>query len=103
MKVIDREREREWLERMDTILIFVCLTFIDFRPNRLSVQPALFAGFLGVFLIDLLSRLEPHHIDIIQDILIYQTQMMRNSSLGSCVLADFSPPVHCCRQGSLLR
>jgi len=24
MEVIDREREREWLEQMDTILIFVC-------------------------------------------------------------------------------
>jgi hypothetical protein len=27
MEVIDREREKEWLEQMDTILIFVCLTF----------------------------------------------------------------------------
>jgi uncharacterized protein YjiS (DUF1127 family) len=25
MEIIDREREREWLEQMDTILIFVCL------------------------------------------------------------------------------
>ena len=24
MEIIDREREREWLEQMDTILIFVC-------------------------------------------------------------------------------
>ena len=27
MEAIDREREKEWLEQMDTILIFVCLTF----------------------------------------------------------------------------
>ena len=26
MEVIDREREKEWLEQMDTILIFACLT-----------------------------------------------------------------------------
>ena len=26
MEVIDREREKEWLEQMDTILIFVCIT-----------------------------------------------------------------------------
>jgi len=26
MEIVDREREREWLEQMDTILIFVCLT-----------------------------------------------------------------------------
>jgi hypothetical protein len=25
MEIIDREREREWLEQMDTILIFVCI------------------------------------------------------------------------------
>ena len=26
MEIIDREREKEWLEQMDTILIFVCYT-----------------------------------------------------------------------------
>ncbi len=26
MEIIDREREKEWLEQMDTILIFVDLT-----------------------------------------------------------------------------
>ena len=31
-------------------------------------------------------------MDIIQDVLIYQPQMMRNSSLGLFVPADFSPP-----------
>jgi len=31
-------------------------------------------------------------MNIIQDVLIYQTQMMRNSSLGPYVPADFSPP-----------
>jgi hypothetical protein len=54
----------------------------------------LFAGFLSTFLIELLGRLEQDPIDIIQDILIYQTQMMRNSSLGPYVSPDFSPPEH---------
>jgi len=26
MEIIDRERENEWLEQMDTILIFVCFS-----------------------------------------------------------------------------
>jgi len=56
------------------------------------VQAALFAGFLSAFLIELLSRLEPDPMDTIQDVLIYQTQMMRNSSLGPYVPTDFSPP-----------
>jgi hypothetical protein len=54
----------------------------------------LFAGFLSAFLIELLGRLEQDPLDIIQDVLVYQTQMMRNSSLGPYVPADFSPPEH---------
>ena len=54
----------------------------------------MFAGFLSAFLIELLGRLEPDRLDIIQDVLIYQTQMMRNSSLEPYVPRDFSPPVH---------
>jgi hypothetical protein len=49
---------------------------------------------LSAFLIELLGRLEQDPMDIIQDVLIYQTQMMRNSSLGPYVPADFSPPEH---------
>ena len=60
----------------------------------MAVQAALFAGFLSAFLIELLSRLEPNPMEIIQDVLVYQTQMMRNSSLGPYVPADFSPPEH---------
>ena len=56
------------------------------------MQAGLFAGFLSAFLIELLGRLEQDPMDIIQDILIYQTQMMRNSSVGPYVPADFSPP-----------
>ena len=33
MELIDREREKEWLEQMDTILIFVCLTSFHIGPN----------------------------------------------------------------------
>ena len=56
------------------------------------MQAALFAGFLSACLIELLSRLEPDPLDTIQDVLIYQTQIMRNSSLGPYVPAEFSPP-----------
>ena len=40
MEIIDREREREWLEQMDTILIFVCNpVFLHFgRIDWLSRQ-----------------------------------------------------------------
>jgi len=94
MEIIDREREKEWLEQMDTILIFVCLTPLWCQPELMGCQAALFAGFMSAFLIELLGRLEPDPMDIIQDVLIYQTQMMRNSSLGPYVTPDFSPPEH---------
>ena len=28
MTVIDREREKEWVEQMNTILVFVCINFL---------------------------------------------------------------------------
>ena len=56
------------------------------------MQAGLFAAFLSAFLIELLSRLEPDPMVIIQDIMVYQTQMMRNSSLGPYAPTDFSPP-----------
>jgi hypothetical protein len=49
---------------------------------------------MSTFLVELLGRLEQDPMDIIQDVLIYQTQMMRNSSLGPYVAPDFSPPEH---------
>jgi len=94
MEIIDREREKEWLEQMDTILIFVGLTSFRRQPELMRCQAALFAGFLSSFLIELLGRLEPDPMDIIQDVLIYQTHMMRNSSLGPYVAPEFSPPEH---------
>ena len=27
MVIVDREREKEWLDQMDTILVFVCHTY----------------------------------------------------------------------------
>ena len=54
----------------------------------------MFAAFLSAFLIELLSRLEEDPKDVIQDILIYQTLMMRNASLGPYEPPTFSPPNH---------
>ena len=70
--------------------------YLPFTSSRvhLVVQAALFAGFLSAFLIELLDRLEPDPMNTIRDVLIYQTQMMHNSSLGPYVPADFFPPEH---------
>ena len=52
----------------------------------------MFAAFLSAFLLELLSRLEQDPTEVIQDILIHQTLMMRNASLGPYVPPTFSPP-----------
>ena len=54
----------------------------------------MFAGFLSSFLIELLSRLEQDPMDVIRDVLIYQTQMIRNSTLEPHIPPEFSPPEH---------
>ena len=80
----------KWIQFSFSYVLPLC----EISLSRLVVQAALFAGFLSAFLIELLDRLEPDPMDIIQDVLIYQTQMMRNSSLGPYVPPDFSPPTH---------
>jgi hypothetical protein len=60
--------------------------------DRLNSQAGLFAGFLSVFLIELLKGLKQDPMDIIQDVLIHQTLMMRNASVGPYVASTFSPP-----------
>ena len=54
-------------------------------------QAGLFAAFLSAFLIEILGRLEEDPTDVIRDILIYQTLMMRNASLGPYEPSTFSP------------
>jgi len=93
-ELIDCERGKEWLEHMNGILILVCPTSLCRQPELIGCQAALFASFISAFMIELLRRVEPDPMDTIQDVLIYQTQMMRNSTLGPYVPRDFSPPEH---------
>jgi hypothetical protein len=62
--------------------------------NALGSQAGLFAAFLSAFLIELLGRLEEDPNEITRDILIHQTLMMRNTSLGPYEPSTFSPPGH---------
>ena len=56
------------------------------------IQAALFASFLSTFLIQTLSLLQPDPLNAIQDILLYQTLVMQNSTSGPYVPSAFSPP-----------
>ena len=45
MNIIDREREKEWLAQMDTILIFVCLTSLWRCAELIGCPGAIVRGF----------------------------------------------------------
>jgi hypothetical protein len=77
---------------MDTILIFV--RRIRTHPIvRLiqACQSGLFAAFLSAFLIETLSRLEEDPAETTRDVLIHQTRMMRNTTLGPFEPQAFQP------------
>ena len=49
MEIIDREREKEWLEQMDTILIFVCLVSLRRWAELIGYPGDIVRGFLERF------------------------------------------------------
>ena len=62
------------------------------RLTPFTIQAALFTSFLSTFLIQTLSLLQPDPLDAIHDILLYQTLVMQNSTVGPYVPSVFSPP-----------
>jgi len=49
MEIIDREREKEWLEQMDTILIFVCIVSLSRWAKLIGCPGGIIRGFLECF------------------------------------------------------
>jgi len=49
MEIIDREREKEWLEQMDTILIFVCIVSVSRWAKLIDCPGGIVRGFLERF------------------------------------------------------
>ena len=91
----DIRRERDVLEQMDTILVFVPpINFLFCPILTCARQSGLFAAFLSAFLIETLKRLEEDPSETTRDILIYQTLMMRNTTLGPFQPQPFEPPGH---------
>ena len=52
----------------------------------------MYAAFLSPFLISTLARLEENPLDTIRDIALYQTEIMRNNTLGPYEPQPFKPP-----------
>ena len=62
--------------------------------NDHSCQSGLYAAFLSAFLVDALGRLQEDPTETTRDILMYQTRMMRNATLGPFEPAPFEPPAY---------
>jgi hypothetical protein len=77
---------------MDTILIFVrrMCTHMTIKLIH-ACQSGLFAAFLSAFLIETLGRLEEDPAGTTRDVLIHQTRMMRNTTLGPFEPHAFQP------------
>jgi hypothetical protein len=93
-RIDDAEREREVTEQVDTQLIFVShprsikTVFENYYDHT---QAGLFAAFLSAFLIETLSRLEEDPTATLLDVMVHQTQMMRNETLLPYHRKPFSP------------
>ena len=62
--------------------------------NQRSRSSGLYAIVLSTFLLDTLKRLEENPPEIIRDIIIHQTRMMRNAALSPFEPQPFDPPRH---------
>jgi len=49
MEIIDREREKEWIEQMDTILIFVCIVSLSHWAKLIDCPGGIVRRFLERF------------------------------------------------------
>ena len=73
---VDRSREREWIEALDTMLVFT----------------GLFAAFLSAFIVDAMQNLQEDPTDVLKGTMLHLSLQMHNSSIGAFVPEPFTVP-----------
>jgi len=73
---VDRTREREWVESLDTMLVFT----------------GLFAAFLSAFIVDAMQSLQEDPTDVLKSTMLHLSLQMHNSSIGPFVPEPFTVP-----------
>ena len=73
---VDETREREWVESLDTMLVFT----------------GLFAAFLSAFIVDAMENLQENPTDVLKNTLLHLSLQMHNSSVGAFVPEPFTVP-----------
>ena len=72
--VVDQSREREWIEALDTMLVFT----------------GLFAAFLSAFIVDAMQNLQEDPTDVLKATMLHLSLQMHNSSIGAFVPEPFT-------------
>jgi hypothetical protein len=86
MRIVDTEREKEWDENMNTILVVVRLaqTYNHSRsPDSIDGQASLFAAFLSAFLVETTKLLREDPNDTIKLAIIHLSAQYNRSAIGS--------------------
>src|SRR5258706_977076 len=73
---VDETREREWVEALDTMLVFT----------------GLFAAFLSAFIVDAMQNLQDDPTDVLKNTILHLSLQMHNSSVGAFVPEPFAVP-----------
>lgn len=73
---VDWTREREWVEALDTMLVFT----------------GLFAAFLSAFIVDAMQNLQEDPTDVLKSTMLHLSLQMHNSSIGAFVPEPFTVP-----------
>lgn len=73
---VDETREREWVEALDTMLVFT----------------GLFAAFLSAFIVNAMQNLQEDPTDVLKNTILHLSLQMHNSSVGAFVPEPFTVP-----------
>jgi hypothetical protein len=73
---VDKTREREWVEALDTMLVFT----------------GLFAAFLSAFIVNAMQNLQEDPTDVLKSTILHLSLQMHNSSVGAFVPEPFTVP-----------
>jgi len=73
---VDETREREWVEALDTMLVFT----------------GLFAAFLSAFIVNAMQNLQQDPTDVLKNTILHLSLQMHNSSVGAFVPEPFTVP-----------
>jgi hypothetical protein len=71
---VDQTREREWVEALDTMLVFT----------------GLFAAFLSAFIVNAMQNLQEDPTDVLKSTMLHLSLQMQNSSVGAFVPEPFT-------------